>query len=230
MKKLRLLHVVFNTTIEAHEIAAFRGAIVEKVGPEHILFHNHLSDDEFVQSYPLIQYKRVGRKPSLFCVEQGVDEIYRFFVNKEWNMVMAGRELNMSVSSLNLKEYTLRITRDRLNYRISNWLALNRDNYAEFDKIPALADRIAKLESILTANILSFAKGINWTIEDKIELRLSDISKSKLLGYKGVKLTGFDAEFSANIFLPNYLGLGKGVSHGFGTIKQMDAGEGRSSR
>ncbi len=221
MKKLRLLHVVFNTQIEAHEIAAFRGAIVEKVGADHIMFHNHLSDNEFVQNYPLIQYKRVGRKPSVLCLEQGVEEIYHFFANKVWNMTMAGRELHMSVSSLNLKEYTLRLTSDMLKYRISNWLALNQENYAEFENLTALTDRVAKLESILTGNILSFAKGINWTIDQQITLKLTDISKPKILSYKGVKLTGFDAEFSANIFLPNYLGLGKGVSHGFGALKQL---------
>lgn len=221
MKKLRLLHVVFDTQIEAHEIAAFRGAIVEKVGSGHILFHNHLSDKEFIQKYPLIQYKRVGRKPSVLCLEQGVDEIYHFFANKVWNMTMAGRELNMSVSSLNLKEYTLRITEDILKYRISNWLALNPENYEEFEKLTALSDRVAKLESILTGNILSFAKGINWTIEQQLVLKLSNISQPKILSYKGVGLTGFDAEFTANIFLPNYLGLGKGVSHGFGALKQI---------
>jgi hypothetical protein len=221
MKKLRLLHVVFDTTIEAHEIAAFRGAIVEKVGRENIIFHNHLSNTEFVNNYPLIQYKRVGRKPSVFCLEQGVDEMYRFFVNKEWNMMMAGRELNMKVSSLNLKDYTLRLTPDIMKFRISNWLALNSENYAEFDKLSALSEKIEKLETILTGNILSFAKGINWTIDQQILLKLSLLSAPKVLKYKGVGLTGFDAEFSVNMFLPNYLGLGKGVSHGFGTIKQI---------
>lgn len=221
MKKLRLLHVVFDTTIEAHEIAAFRGAIVEKVGRENIAFHNHLSDTEFVKHYPLIQYKRVGRKPSMFCIEQGVDEMYRFFVNKEWNMIMAGRELNMKVSSLNLKDYTMRVTPDILKYRISNWLALNGENYVEFDKLSTLSEKVAKLEAILTGNILSFAKGINWSIDQQINLKLSQLSAAKILKYKGVGLTGFDAEFSVNMFLPNYLGLGKGVSHGFGTIKQL---------
>lgn len=221
MKKLRLLHVVFDTTIEAHEIPAFRGAIVEKVGREHVVFHNHLSNTEFVNKYPLVQYKRVGKKPSLFCLEQGVDEIYRFFVNKEWNMMMAGRELNMKISSLNLKDYSLRVTPDIMKFRISNWLALNSENYAEFDKLSSLSDKIDKLETILTGNILSFAKGIDWIIDEKINLKLSQLSAPKILKYKGVGLTGFDAEFSVNMFLPNYLGLGKGVSHGFGTIKQL---------
>ncbi|MDD3742215.1 MAG: CRISPR-associated endonuclease Cas6 [Lentimicrobiaceae bacterium] len=221
MKRLRLLHVVFDTTIEAHEIAAFRGAIVEKVGREHIIFHNHLSNTEFVNNYPLIQYKRVGRKPSVFCLEQGVDEMYRFFVNKEWNMMMAGRELNMKVSSLNLKDYTLRVTPDIMKFRISNWLALNNENYEQFDRLMGLSEKIEKLETILIGNILSFAKGIHWTIDQQINLKLSQLSAPKILKYKGVGLTGFDAQFSVNMFLPNYLGLGKGVSHGFGTIKQI---------
>jgi len=221
MKKLRLLHVVFDTQIEAHEIAAFRGAIVEKVGRENILFHNHLGDNEFLHKYPLIQYMRVGRKPSVLCLGEGVDEMYKFFVNKNWDMMMAGRKLNMSVSSLNLKEYTLRITRDRFTYRLSNWLALNHDNYQSFDKLEALTDKIQMLEGILTANILSLAKGIDWIVDQPIELKINDLSAPKLLSYKGVKLTGFDASFTVNVFLPNYIGLGKGVSHGFGSVKQM---------
>lgn len=221
MKRLRLLHVVFDTRIEAHEIPAFRGAIVEKVGAGHIMFHNHLGNDKFIYSYPLIQYMRVGRKPAILCIEQGIDEIYHFFIRKEWNMTMAGRELTMKISSLNIKEYTLRITRDRLKYRISNWLALNQENYETFESLSALSEKVNMLESILTANILSFAKGVDWTIEQPIDVELSSLSQSKILGYKGVKLTGFDAEFTCNVFLPNYMGLGKGVSHGFGTIKQL---------
>ncbi len=221
MKKLRLLHVVFNTRIEAYEIPAFRAAIVEKVGADHIFFHNHLGDNKFIYKYPLIQYMRVGRKPSILCLEQGVDEIYHFFNNKDWNLTMAGRELNMKLSSLNMKEYTLRVTSDKLNYRISNWLALNHENYAAFNTMDSLAEKISRLEAILTANILTFGEGVEWDIAEPFEVKLKSLSAPKLLGFKGVKLTGFDAEFSANIFLPNYLGLGKGVSHGFGSIKQL---------
>lgn len=220
-KKIRLLHVVFNTRIEAYEISAFRGAIIEKVGKENILFHNHLSDSEFVYGYPLIQYMRVGRKPSVICIEQGVNEMYKFFINKEWDMTMAGRKLQMNVSSMNLKDYTIKITGDQLNYRISNWLALNQENYPEYAKLTAITDQVSKLEGILTANILSFAKSIDWIINEPLKIKLTSVSPVKLLGYKGVKLSGFDATFNANIMFPNYLGLGKGVSHGFGTVKQI---------
>jgi len=35
MKKLRVMTVAFDTTIEPYEIPAFRGAIASKVGLEH---------------------------------------------------------------------------------------------------------------------------------------------------------------------------------------------------
>ena len=73
MKKLRVMTVAFDTTIEPYEIPAFRGAIAAKVGLEHEWFHNHNNEglkqvpnhlDAYVESqqqyhnrYPLIQYK-----------------------------------------------------------------------------------------------------------------------------------------------------------------------------
>jgi len=41
MNKLKYLKVLFEGEIAAHEIPAFRGAIAQKVGLGHILFHNH---------------------------------------------------------------------------------------------------------------------------------------------------------------------------------------------
>jgi len=34
-------------------------------------------------------------------------------------------------------------------------------------------------------------------------------------------MLAFNIEFKTNVFLPNFIGLGKGVSIGFGTIKQI---------
>ena len=39
--------------------------------------------------------------------------------------------------------------------------------------------------------------------------------------FKDVKMTAYDLRFTCNVSLPNYIGLGKGVSHGFGTIRKI---------
>jgi hypothetical protein len=38
---------------------------------------------------------------------------------------------------------------------------------------------------------------------------------------KGVGMTGYKGMFAVNFELPDYIGLGKSVSRGFGTIKRM---------
>ena len=38
--------------------------------------------------------------------------------------------------------------------------------------------------------------------------------------FKRQKLMAFNVEFSTNAFLPSFIGLGKGVSHGFGIVFQ----------
>jgi hypothetical protein len=42
-----------------------------------------------------------------------------------------------------------------------------------------------------------------------------------MMKYKGISFAAFDVLFKTNVSLPNYTGLGKGVSHGFGTVVRM---------
>jgi len=92
-KKIRVLSVLFDTELRASEIPAFRGAMVEKVGKKEILFHNHLPDG-FRYRYPLIQYKTLGRKPAIICIEEGVDQIHKYFEKTDWSIkYRMGKEL-----------------------------------------------------------------------------------------------------------------------------------------
>jgi hypothetical protein len=115
----------------------------------------------------------------------------------------------------------------RLKYIIKNWIALNQENFKKYKRIESMKDRISFLESILTANIISFAKGIEWTIEKPIELNIIDILKTNEQALKGVKVMGFDIKFATNVFLPNFIGLGKSVSLGYGVIKQLTKDNGQ---
>jgi hypothetical protein len=78
------------------------------------------------------------------------------------------------------------------------------------------------MERILTGNILSFAKGVNIHFEEELVCSILDIIPKGAMRYKGIHFESFDALFKINVSLPNYIGLGKGVSHGFGTIMRMN--------
>lgn len=221
MKKIRYLRIQFDTEIAPYEIPAFRGGVIAKAGPEHILFHNHLNDREFLYGYPVIQYKRIGRNPALICVDYGVDEIHHLFVNRDLDILVGQRSVTLSVRNLQMDQYTLQVWEKTFDYRLYNWLALNQENYLAYQQLNGDLARTEFLEAILKANILSFAKGMKWDVDRTISLRIDEIIKSKIVPYKQQKLLAFDVRFRSNVFLPDYLGLGKGVSLGFGTVTRV---------
>lgn len=220
MKKIRYLTIRFDADIEAYELPAFRGAVIERAGREHLLFHNHLGDEKFLYGYPVIQYKRVGRNPALVCVDYGVDEVHHFFNQRDWEIRLGERFLKLGIRSLQLEQYTLQVWEKTFRYRLYNWLALSQENYVRYQALVDDLARTAFLEGILTGNILSFAKGVKWDVDRPISLRIDEVLKSKIVPYKRQKLLAFDVLFRSNVFLPDHLGLGKGVSLGFGTVTQ----------
>ncbi len=221
MIKIRFLKIQFDTEIEAYEIPAFRGAVIAKAGNEHIIFHNHLNDREFLYGYPVIQYKRIGKNPAIICIDYGVEEIHHLFNNTNMEIVVGQRPVSLVVKNLQMQQYNLQVWEKHFDYRLYNWLALNQENYEKFQALKDELSQTLFLENILKANIISFAKGVKWDVDKQISVRIDEIIKSKTVPYKQQKLSAFDIRFRSNVFLPDFVGLGKGVSLGFGTVSQI---------
>lgn len=221
MKKVRVLTVVFANNINFFEVEAFRGAIIHKAGLEHDVFHNHRKDGSFINRYPYIQYKRIRNKPCIFCIDQGVDEIHHFFSNKNWEITISGEKLDLKIDRLDLKTINMQAWDKMFSYVIRDWIALNDDNYQKFKQTSSDEEKKQLLSSILIGNILSMAKTLKWHVEKTIDVEIMEIRRMKPIMFKGVKLIAFDVAFKCNVFLPNYIGLGKGASHGMGILKQI---------
>ncbi len=220
MQKLRVLRVVFSPEIKGFEVPAFRGAVIKKSGGDSLLFHNHIGKTGYRYSYPLIQYKRLKKKASVICIKDGVDEIHRFFENQDWSLVLNGRAVDMKIEKLEMNSFTLNVWDKFFDYRIFNWVALNNQNHKKYIETDSLTDKIQLLEKILTANILSFAKGVDWQLDkDKqVKVQIKNIINEKVTKFKKTPRVVFDVEFKTNVFIPAYIGLGKAVSHGFGVV------------
>ncbi|WP_081485543.1 CRISPR-associated endonuclease Cas6 [Bernardetia litoralis] len=221
---LKLLRVHFNVEIAPYEVAAFRGAIIEKVGLENDLFHNHINNKKdkngsnYAYRYPRIQYKRIGKQPVILCVGDGVEEIHKFFEQKNWDIYIGKDLLEMRIAKLDLNEFEMRVS-ERMNYySIRNWVALNQQAYNQYQKLDGIVEKIAFLEKKLIGNILAFAKGIGWHIEENIELKITDLPQNQLISYKKQRLETFHVDFKTNVFLPQYIGLGAKTSVGMGTV------------
>lgn len=219
MKKLRTLLVKFENELSAWETPAFRGAVIEKVGRENILFNHHVDDKQYLFRYPLIQYKSIQSHPAILCLGEGVEEIHKLFNKSTWEINLKGEKTDLVIDKLDLGNFTLNVWDKTYTYTLTNWLALSEENFAKYKLLQNNIDRIEMLEKILTGNILAFAKGVDWHIDKEIKLRIDRIVKTKNLKYKDTHLLAFDINISTNVFLPNYIGLGKGASHGYGMMK-----------
>ncbi len=219
-KKIRLLTVTFTAELSHSEVPAFRGAIINKVGRKNILFHHH-KDDNYLYRYPAIQYKSINQKAAIVCIEQGVDEIHKYFEKPDWSLWLGNKKLEMKVEKIILNQFTLQVWNTMFHYKIRNWLALSQENYLKYKNITNENAQKELLERILIGNIIAFAKGVEWDIDKTIQLKINEIIRTKPIKLKDKQVIGFDVDFRTNIFLPNNIGLGKSVSIGHGIVKQQ---------
>jgi hypothetical protein len=219
VKKIRLLRVSFDAIIRDAEVPAFRSAVIEKVGRDQIMFHHHIDDQKYLYRYPLIQYKALYHQPTIICIDHGVDEIHKYFEKHNWNIMINDRAVEMKISKLDLNQFVLQVWNRKFDYTIHNWIALNQENTEKYTRMESLTDRIAFLERTLTGNILAFAKGVDWTVDKQIELKITMFKEPRTVKLKTNDLVGFNVDFSTNVFIPSYIGLGKAVSKGYGIVR-----------
>lgn len=220
-KKIRTLLVLFQNEMRPGMVSSFRGAVIEKVGRQNILFNHHIGDREYLYEYPKIQYKTIRKQPAIFCLGEGVDEIHKLFSKKDWIIQLNGQPFELIIGKLDLNTITLNVWDKMYQYKLKNWLGLNSKNYLLYNQLKNSDEKKVFLERILTGNILSFAKGMDWHVPVMITVKIDEIERECTLTYKQVRFQGFDISFACNVYLPLYIGLGKGASHGFGIIKKI---------
>lgn len=213
---IQLTHIRFQDRIKHEQLPLFRGAVINRFNNNN-LFHNH-KDENFIYSYPLIQYKSMNGYAGIIGINEG-GEALEELTNMDNFPCRLGEQLyNMKVQSVMSEKFNIRITDIPVYYKIYGWLPLNQNNYREFVKMQILSERINILEKILVGNILSFAKGVSLFIDSVIICKLMSIDSQCPTYYKGVEMMSFNVTFQSNILLPEGIGIGKGASINRGNI------------
>lgn len=218
LNSVKTLVIRFGNELYPDEIEYFRGAVIHAMEGANVLFHNHLDGNKLRYAYPLIQYKRIHRKAAVVCVGEGTEAIGEFFASCHFDVSFGERSVTLEVEGVQAHQTLVQVWQDMFTYQIRKWLPLNQENYAKYMALESLAEKYAMLEKLLTGNILSFAKGLAIHFEKQVECKITAMDEPRIVTYKGVKMMAFDAEFKSNVSIPNYVGLGKGVSLGFGTV------------
>ncbi len=223
--KQRYFLLKFSNTINFSSLPLFRGAINHFMkNSHHILFHNH-AGDTFRYAYPLIQYKILNKKASIVCVNEGVEAIGLLLNKGTFSCSIGKEETLMEVDKVNAFQFVLQVWDSLFAYKLSNWLPFNQENYTKYIALESIAEKSTFLEKILIGNILSMGKGLGVNFEKEVICKITQIKDNRLLKYKEVKMMAFNVEFKSNVSLPDFIGLGKGASTGFGVVARKKENE-----
>lgn len=211
-------------SIRQCEVPLFRGAILNAVkdSETNTLFHNHTEGDGFRYAYPLIQYKRIGGCAAIVCFGEGTEAIGEFFAACNFHLRIGDREEDFEIDSVKANQTLIQTWDSEFRYTLRKWLPLSSDNYKEYLSLDGIVAKLQFLQRILTGNILSLCKGLDIFLEKEVTCEITDMEEPRLTTYKGVKMMSFDIAFKSNTTLPDYAGLGKGVSLGFGMVKRIE--------
>lgn len=218
---IKTFRLNFSTPISFNEIPYLRGAIIKITKNQEILFHNHDKDNTFRYDYPLIQYKRINGNAAIIFIERGTDKIIDFINNNKDYADIGNRKTKLEIEKVDANDTLVQIWESEFTYSIRKYLPLNKINYEKYIKTDGIIEKYKILENVLIGNILSFAKGMGIYFNNKIKVTILQVDEPKVYRFKNIKMMGFDIRFKSNVSLPDYIGLGKGVSIGFGMIKRL---------
>lgn len=216
-RAIPLLVVRFENCLRPHEVKCFRGAVIQALREDNVLFHNH-KGDKLRYAYPLVQYKTIGGHASIVCVDKGVEAIGYFFSAQKKVLMIGENQTELRLQSVLHNEFCLKRTTMWNSYRLRRWLPLNSENYKTYQEIDNMSKKIEFLEKVLVGNILSLGKGIEVFFDEPVECSITEVERSYLIANKGVKVMAFDLCFKCNVRLPYHIGLGKNASIGCGHV------------
>ena len=193
-----------------------RGFIASKHLGES-LYHQHTKNG-LQYRYPLIHYHILNGKATITGWLNGVEETKKLF--QQIDHLSIGDTHHLVIGKkLVITKQEFGLTDNLHRYRfVSPWLALNKNNYSKYMHLKG--DTRKFLEKILIGNILSASKGLNYIVEGEIKASMvyARQIQSKV---KGTPLFAFQGIFETNFNLPDFFGLGKSVSRGFGAVRRV---------
>lgn len=198
------------------DLEKLRGFLGEKYR-ENSFFHNHLGEQEYIQSYPLLQYKLIKNDLAILTIKEAVEINKQLFeeleyVNINGDMIFdIDKEIQISnetVEYLGEKMYEYKF--------VTPYLPLNDRNYKRYVK-----GEYTMVQAI-TNNMLEVLKGLGIRLEPEQRIIVETNLESSTRTLKDIKMVSFTGTFLANIKFPNYFSLGKRKSLGYGTFVKVE--------
>jgi hypothetical protein len=205
--------------LERRDGHKLRGYFANLFGEESDHFHNHDTAGKSIVRYPLIQYKVVHGCPTVLGIAEGGKLLVERFLRID-HIDIDGLHIQINQKNIQSKEMIVGVGASLFEYEFINpWMALNEKNYDLFQSFETREEKTALLERMLTVNMLHFFSAVPHREEQQILVK-TDLH-SLPVKFKNQNMLGFKGKFTTNVQLPDFIGFGKSVSRGFGTIQRI---------
>ena len=166
--------------------------------------------------YPRVQVKILNEQIYIVGINEGVDSIKA--IAQKMDFLDFGN-ITFQVLDNEIEEHVNRFqpVSKLIRYRfVTPWVALNQTTGYRYRNLNN-ADRVNFLNRLLGQNIVFMAREMGMELEENI---FTKVTLSSLFPRQVDENNwgAFDGEFRANFVLPNYLGIGNGITRGYGTL------------
>jgi len=205
------------------DVAAVRG-FLGNLYCQRPEFHGHKGSG-FVYKHPLIQYKVIDAKGVIIGLKEGA--------------YLLKAIPKLKILELHYKKYTILkqdihnnmvpfgLTEDMIRYDfMTPWIGLNEKNYQIYIKLQKKTESVnTLLERILIGNFLSMSKALGYVVKGNIRAKVRLEENGFVEAKQGIKLLAFKGEFKTNFFIPDFWGVGKFSSRGYGIVRRNSEGD-----
>ncbi|NIM10565.1 MAG: DNA repair protein [Candidatus Aminicenantes bacterium] len=193
-----------------------RGYFANRFNQYDLLHNRDKNSGKHIYRYPAIQFKLDDHLVIYAFKDEAIDILKDVFLSSE-EIVIEGLGILIYEKQIEVKEVPFGEDGGHYVYKFTSpWLPLNQKNYREYEQMDDPGDKQKKLNGILINNIIAFCKFAGFTVTETLEVK--SMLREMEANLKGNIHLAFKGEFMVNFLLPDFLGLGKSSSRGYGNI------------
>lgn len=214
MAEIQYVKVQFpELSVRLNDSPKLRGYFAEKYYDETPM-HNH-TRSKFIYEYPKVQYKVIAGIPTIIGVGDFSERLLSIMMGEN-EIILDGEKQKIVVAEVKSGYVLFGISEDIKEYKfVTPWIALNEENIKKYTAADEI-EKVELLERILIGNMISMSRGLGIQIEARIKVK-ANLRKVNT-HIKDNNMLGFYGTFKTNFEIPEYVGLGKSVSRGFGSV------------
>tara|TARA_B100000287_G_scaffold383735_1_gene389715 strand:- start:371 stop:1351 length:981 start_codon:yes stop_codon:yes gene_type:complete len=170
--------------------------------------------------YPRVQVKILHEQIYIVGIKEGVEPVMSLIDNV--------KSFNFGNITINIDKYEIeenidqfKVTERLLRYKfITPWIALNKSTGGKY-RFSSDDEKFLFLNKLLGQNLLFIAKELGEEIKTKIYTKvIIDNKMPEKIDDNG--WGAFTGQFKTNFILPNYTGLGNGITRGYGALYSLN--------